>query len=796
MDKWYQHVGKHLQYLSYFSLPDRLRRVKSQTDDQGVNWVSSSYLNSPSETQDISAEGNGTETRHDGPKSKQAAVESEDTEHLSDNDSEVDAEGHLETIELDTGTADQREIQIRRRSRSASADTYGSRERSPRSVEVVSGSPKIYERSESVVDRRSKDDRYQRWDRERFERRGRRRSREDDVARKERTRSWPRAADSRVDRSMYRELNIEPSGQVGDEVQTKESPKSKEEKAKADKERQYNEFVEEYAWQRLERRELELRMESEIRDKREKRERERREMEKEIRTEMEEKQNKRERERMETEKRIKMEMEEKQYKRERERKEMEEKIKLEMKRKEAERKEEEILLEKKVEEKMWKKLTAFGFQDHQIRGILKGDKAKTPKPGYEEKGPAQREFEERERMGREGDFYGRSQDREPPREYYAPSQGYFNHFNPVPEHRAGWQAPPPQARPYTDYEDYAEPIRFEDAEYRRYRIPFKAARTWKGMQKIVREIYQGSEVRDMDEDIISGRWQVLDADDNGILPSSWEMSVKPGYVYKLAFTRPAQNDRSYDRDRYVDERARPRESEIIIEDERSRRRSRSPPIIIRREEKPEQEPAQQRNPFAPVEPQQPSEPYVDPRTGSPLPPPPPRPTIDIYNDFEPSRRRPSRAKGTKAVSWDPYLDDESGWYPSLESATRGGFRRPGRDSNSRSLQPQQTVSYAHPPPPPPSSGHARGGPVFPKVHRDHIWVDTLKYYDLPWEYDRNDPNYIIILRDLQREEANVLFEHTSRLKEDFVRTLPAVTAGPSSEWNAAAPASTSYPVYR
>lgn len=28
------------------------------------------------------------------------------------------------------------------------------------------------------------------------------------------------------------------------------------------------------------------------------------------------------------------------------------------------------------------------------------------------------------------------------------------------------------------------------------------------------------------------------------------------------------------------------------------------------------------------------------------------------------------------------------------------------------------------------------GPVFPKVHRDYLAVETLRYYDLPWEYDR------------------------------------------------------------
>jgi len=55
-------------------------------------------------------------------------------------------------------------------------------------------------------------------------------------------------------------------------------------------------------------------------------------------------------------------------------------------------------------------------------------------------------------------------------------------------------------------------------------------------------------------------------------------------------------------------------------------------------------------------------------------------------------------------------------------------------------------------------------PVYPKVHRDYLAVETLKYYDLPWEYDRSNPDYIIILRDMDKRETDLLFEHTTRLR--------------------------------
>ncbi|KAF7198216.1 hypothetical protein HII31_00572 [Pseudocercospora fuligena] len=55
-------------------------------------------------------------------------------------------------------------------------------------------------------------------------------------------------------------------------------------------------------------------------------------------------------------------------------------------------------------------------------------------------------------------------------------------------------------------------------------------------------------------------------------------------------------------------------------------------------------------------------------------------------------------------------------------------------------------------------------PVYPKVHKSYLAPETLRYYDLPWEYDRSDSDYIIILRDLSKSETDVLFEHTTRLR--------------------------------
>lgn len=57
-----------------------------------------------------------------------------------------------------------------------------------------------------------------------------------------------------------------------------------------------------------------------------------------------------------------------------------------------------------------------------------------------------------------------------------------------------------------------------------------------------------------------------------------------------------------------------------------------------------------------------------------------------------------------------------------------------------------------------------GRPTFPKIHRRDIATETLQYYDLQWEYDRHDPDYIIVMHEMNVRETDILFEHTRRLK--------------------------------
>lgn len=69
-------------------------------------------------------------------------------------------------------------------------------------------------------------------------------------------------------------------------------------------------------------------------------------------------------------------------------------------------------------------------------------------------------------------------------------------------------------------------------------------------------------------------------------------------------------------------------------------------------------------------------------------------------------------------------------------------------------------------------------PTYLRISRDHLELDTLHYYDIPYELEVHDPKYIIILREMNKKETEVLFEHTRRLRSSLrlavdERSLPA-----------------------
>ncbi|KAL8953059.1 MAG: hypothetical protein Q9222_001052 [Ikaeria aurantiellina] len=65
-------------------------------------------------------------------------------------------------------------------------------------------------------------------------------------------------------------------------------------------------------------------------------------------------------------------------------------------------------------------------------------------------------------------------------------------------------------------------------------------------------------------------------------------------------------------------------------------------------------------------------------------------------------------------------------------------------------------------------------PTYIKVHRKHLSPETLDAYDLPWEWDDRDSNFVVIKRWINENDQDKLFEHTRRLREQRLLTNTAV----------------------
>ncbi|THX97796.1 TPR-like protein [Aureobasidium pullulans] len=56
-------------------------------------------------------------------------------------------------------------------------------------------------------------------------------------------------------------------------------------------------------------------------------------------------------------------------------------------------------------------------------------------------------------------------------------------------------------------------------------------------------------------------------------------------------------------------------------------------------------------------------------------------------------------------------------------------------------------------------------PAYPRINTKFLDIETLTSFHLSWEYDPNDDNYIVILREMEHHEVNLVFEHTKRRRE-------------------------------
>ncbi|KAF2667549.1 hypothetical protein BT63DRAFT_426410 [Microthyrium microscopicum] len=83
------------------------------------------------------------------------------------------------------------------------------------------------------------------------------------------------------------------------------------------------------------------------------------------------------------------------------------------------------------------------------------------------------------------------------------------------------------------------------------------------------------------------------------------------------------------------------------------------------------------------------------------------------------------------------------------------------DKKANALRPGQSPGN----PIRPGNQLAIAKPTYIRIHRNHIDVETLRYFGLPYEYDTHDSNYIVILQEIDHHETEILFEHTRKLRK-------------------------------
>ncbi|KAI4850474.1 hypothetical protein E4T44_02730 [Aureobasidium sp. EXF-8845] len=135
--------------------------------------------------------------------------------------------------------------------------------------------------------------------------------------------------------------------------------------------------------------------------------------------------------------------------------------------------------------------------------------------------------------------------------------------------------------------------------------------------------------------------------------------------------------------------------------------------------------------------------------------------IEIALDPEKVEKEKKKKKKKHRYSGDVYLDDDDvivvgGAPPSLSDASpfNVGF-------------PQHHV------------------PIFPRINRKFLDIETLEHYQVPWEWDRANSEFIILLRELDKYETDVLFEHTRRRRQGSSAPLlidKAKDSGPKFAW--------------
>lgn len=67
------------------------------------------------------------------------------------------------------------------------------------------------------------------------------------------------------------------------------------------------------------------------------------------------------------------------------------------------------------------------------------------------------------------------------------------------------------------------------------------------------------------------------------------------------------------------------------------------------------------------------------------------------------------------------------------------------------------------------------GPTYIRINLKHILPETLNHYNLPWEYDPDQRDYLLIKQYISHELQDELFAHTRRLRQSKWNTSRSIS---------------------
>jgi hypothetical protein len=311
------------------------------------------------------------------------------------------------------------------------------------------------------------------------------------------------------------------------------------------------------------------------------------------------------------------------------------------------------------------------------------------------------------------------------------------------------------ARLYPDPSRPKPPVRFKDALGRKFSLPWDLCKSWRGMEALVKKAFLHVDV--IGPHVVDGHYDLVGPEGEIILPQVWETMIQPDWEVTMhmwpmpeptSLPPPLQASRSSGKHQLLsllknddelerEEQERGREPKTKSDENKLEKLEKL--TLAQKDEQLKREEA-----LAAAQVEDKAE-------------------ADAEVAIEAAERA---AGGEKARPVFKFKAEEIRQAKLLREERRKLLAQQGFDDDQidamfetedRAAQPQITTPAEAEPSQEPHQ------PVYPKVHKQHLSIETLHYYDIPYEYDQSHADYIIILRELDAKETEILFEHTRRL---------------------------------